>query len=301
MFDQNFSHLNLTAESQLLRQKVKALRQASRVPQETILQIESHLNAITQEVNLMKQWNQYELAYEGFISASTSEDLLGILLSLRTRAEILDAKAQEVWSRQKLGQLEEEVRKGSNNGTIREEVASLARAIYECGFRFVRNSGLKSSVLKTAISLNIIFGVLAIGLLWFFQLKHIPADSAWHTLLIGCLGACGALLHGTMQLHHAQLDLDDLSIQPAILLFRAVVGAIFALIITMFLRLRVIDFPYLHTGPADTTPFAPAALYMFAFASGFAAPLLFGKLNKLVKPGSRPETQPKELSHRTVN
>ena len=297
-----FSQLNLTAESQLLRQKIKQLRQSSKVPQEVILHIENHLNAISQEPNLMKQWSHYELAYEGFISAGSSEDLLGVVLSLRSRTELLDSKAQEIWSKQKLGEIEDEVRKGAANGTVREEIASLARAIYECGSRFVRNSGLQSSVLKQAIFLNAITSVAAIGLLLFFQLKHIGPESAWHTLLIGCLGASGASLHATIQLYQSQLEVDDLKVQPAMLLFRAVLGAILALIVTLFLRLRVIDFPYLHTGPADSTPFAPAALYVFAFVSGLAEPVLFGALNKLVRRGmNRQEARPTVVEQQEEN
>jgi hypothetical protein len=291
--DLTFSPLNLTAESQLLRQKVKTLRQSNKVPQEMILHIESHLNAISQEPNLMKQWSHYELAYEGFISAGSPDDLLGVMLSLRSRSELLDVKSQEIWSKEKLGEIEDEVRRGTTNGTVREEIASLARAIYESGSRFVRSSGLQSSVLKKAILLNAFISVASIALLLVFQLKHVGPESAWHTLLIGCLGASGASLHAAIQLYQSHLEVDDLKLEPAMLVFRAVLGAVFALIVTLFLRLRVIDFPYLHTGPADTTPYAPAALYVFAFVSGFAEPMLFAMLNKLVRRDMiRRETKP---------
>jgi len=146
--------------------------------------------------------------------------------------------------------------------------------------------------------LNAVTSVASIGLLLFFQLKHIGPESAWHTLLIGCLGASGASLHAALQLYQSHLEVDDLKMEPAMLLFRAVLGAVFALIVTLFLRLRVIDFPYLHTGPADTTPYAPAALYVFAFVSGFAEPMLFAALNKLVRRGAgRPEVKPAVVGH----
>jgi hypothetical protein len=48
----------------------------------------------------------------------------------------------------------------------------------------------------------------------------------------------------------------------------------------VFLRLGVGDVD-LHTGAADSTPLAPAALYVFAFASGFAEQLFFGKLSRV--------------------
>ena len=135
--------------------------------------------------------------------------------------------------------------------------------------------------MRTTLFLNVTFSLLVITLLWFFQLKQIGSDSAWQTVLVGCLGASGALLHATIQLRQAQVGLDDLRIEPAVLLFRAAFGAIFAIVVTLFLRLRVIDFPYLHTGAADSSPLAPAALYVFAFASGFAEQLFFGKLSRV--------------------
>lgn len=62
--------------------------------------------------------------------------------------------------------------------------------------------------------------------------------------------------------------------------FRAIVGAMAAVIIVLFLRLRVVDFPSLHSGPADTTPLAPTALYIFAFVSGVSAKFLFSPRSK---------------------
>jgi len=281
--DQSFSQLDLNAKSQLLRDKIKLLRQSSKAPQETLHQIDTHLNAIAQEPNLIRQWNHYELAYEGFIATAGHDDLLGVLLTLRARAQILDAPAQEMWSKPKLEQLEEQVRAGTVNGTVREEIASLARAIFERGLRFVRNSSLRARVLKTAIFLNVALFLAVITLLWYFQLKQIPSDSAWQTPLIASLGACGALLRATIQLRQSQWEMEDLRLQPAVLLFRAAFGAVLALAVTLFLRLRVIDFPYLHTGAPDETPLAPAALYIFAFLAGFAEHSIFTALERLAR------------------
>jgi hypothetical protein len=116
-----------------------------------IHQIETHLNAISQEPSLMGQWNHYELAYEEFISAGSFEDLLGVVLNLRSCAQVLDPPNQEIWSKQKLEQLEQDVRRGTANGAVREEIASLARAIYECGFRFIRDSSLRSRVMRSLV------------------------------------------------------------------------------------------------------------------------------------------------------
>jgi hypothetical protein len=278
--DQGFSQLDLNAKSQLLRDKIKLLRQSSKAPQETLHQIDSHLNAIAQEPNLIRQWNHYELAYEGFIATAGLDDLLGVMLNLRARTQILDPTAQQIWSKLKLEQLEEQVRAGTANGAIREEIASLARAIYERALRFVRNSSLRARVLKTALFLNVALSLAVITLLWYFQLKQIPSDSAWQTPLIGCLGACGALLRATIQVRQSQWEMEDLKMQPAVLLFRAAFGAVLALAVTLFLRLRVIDFPYLHTGAPDLTPLTPAVLYIFAFLSGFGEQTIFTKLER---------------------
>jgi hypothetical protein len=281
--DRNFSHLSMSAKSQLLRDKIKLLRQSTRASQETLHQIETHLTAISQEPNLMKQWNHYELAYEGFIAAGTAEDLLSVMLSLRTRTHILDPESQEIWSKNKLDDLEQDVRKGTITGTVREEIAALARAVYECGFRFVRESDLKSRITRTVLSLNVAFSILVIGLLWFFQLKHVEPASAWQIALIGCLGASGAILRATVQMRKSQPSPDDLPIEPLAILFRGAFGAILAIVVTLFLQLRVVDFPYLHIGAADSTPFAPAALYVFAFASGLAEQVVFGAIERTAR------------------
>jgi hypothetical protein len=289
--DQNFSQLNLTSRAQLLRDKIKALRQTNRAPQETLHQIENHLNAISQERNLMGQWSHYELAYEGFIFAASLEDLVGVVLNLRSCTQVLDLPSQEIWSKQKLGQIELDVRSGHVNGTTREEISSLARSIYDCGFRFVRNSDLKSRVMRSALFLNVFFSLVIIVLLVLFQLGQIPSTSAWQTLLISCLGASGALLRATIRFRQIRLDPDDLRIEPLFLLFRAAFGAILAIVVTLFLQLRVVDFPYLHTGPSDSTPFAPTALYVFAFASGFAEQSLFAALEKFGRKRAYAEEQ----------
>lgn len=281
--EQSFSQFYLNAKAQLLRDKLKLLRQNSKAPQETLHQIDAHLNAIAQEPNLIRQWNHYELAYEGFISAAGIDDLLGVILGLRARRQILDSNSQEIWSGPKLDQLEEDVRRGTVSGAIREEIASLARAIYERGLRFVRNASLRARVLKTAMFINVGLSVTVIALLWYFQLKQMPPDSAWQTPLIACLGACGALLRATIQLRQSDTDIDELRVQPAVVLFRAAFGAILALAVTLFLRLRVIDFPYLHTGAPDSTPLAPAALYVFAFLSGFVEQTVFVQLERLAQ------------------
>jgi|KBSMisStandDraft_5_1062788.scaffolds.fasta_scaffold14155_5 hypothetical protein len=289
--DQNFSQLSLISKAQLLRDKIKALRQGNRAPQEALHQIENHLNAISQERNLMGQWSHYELAYEGFISAASLEDLVGVILNLRSCNQVLDQASQEIWTKQRLDEIELAVRSGHVNAATREEISALARSIYDCGFRFVRNADLKSRVMRTVLFLNFSLSIVTIGLLVLFQLGQIPSTPAQQTLVIACLGASGALLRATIRFRQRELEPDELRLEPAFLIFRAAFGAILAIIVTFFLQLRVIDFPYLHTGPSDSTPFAPAALYVFGFASGFVEQSFFSALERLTNKHSDERTQ----------
>jgi hypothetical protein len=135
--------------------------------------------------------------------------------------------------------------------------------------------------MRTVLFLNFALSVVTIGLLVLFQLGQIPAASAWQTLVIACLGAGGALLRATIRFRQRVVEPDDLRLEPAFLVFRAAFGAILAIIVTFFLQLRVIDFPYLHTGASDSTPSAPAALYVFGFASGFVEQIFFSALERL--------------------
>jgi hypothetical protein len=100
-------------------------------------------HAISQERNLIGQWSHYELAYGGYIATASIDGLLAVVLTLRSCAYVLDEPGKEIWSRQKLEQLEGEVRQGAISPTLREEIASLARAIYDSGFRCTRDTGLK--------------------------------------------------------------------------------------------------------------------------------------------------------------
>jgi hypothetical protein len=279
--ERDYSQLDLTSKSQLLRDKIKLLRQATKAPPEIIHQIETHLNAISQEQNLLGRWGHYALAYEGYIAAASGDDLLGVMLTLRSCSRVLDQPSQEIWSREKLEQLEGDVRQGIITPALREEIASLARAIYDSGFRNTRDTELRSKLVRMALSLNVFFCVLVIVLLLIFQIKYLAADSPWHSLLIGCLGASGGLLSATIRLRRLQLNREDLQNGQAVLLFRAAFGAIAAIIATLFVQLRVIDFPFLHPDGAATTPVAPMALYVLGFATGCGEAILFRALEKV--------------------
>ncbi len=277
---QNLDQLRLSFRSQLLRDKLKLLRQSSKAPQELVHQIEGHLNAITQDNSAAKQWSQYELAYEEYIAATSQEDLLGVLLGLRTSLDVLDLPSQGVWSTQKLEQLEQEVRHGNANAAIREEIAALARAVYECGLQRMSQAKLKWKLLSLLISMSIFFCILSIALLVVFQTKDVSPSSSLQMLLIGCLGACGALLSSRLGLRQLEVSSTTVRDEAAKMFYSAAVGALAAVMIVLFLRLRVVDFPWLHSGPADANSLAPAAQYIFALVSGASVTFLFSPRSK---------------------
>jgi hypothetical protein len=294
---QNFDQLRLFARSQLLRDKLKLLRQSSKAPQELIHQVEGHLNGMSQDSSTTKQWSQYELAYEEYITAAPQQDLLGIVLDLRTSLDVLNLASQDVWSIRRLEQLEQEVRHGDPNATIREEIASLARAIYDCGLQYARHSELKWKLQRVMVSLSIFFCILVVGLLVVFQMKEVSPNSPLQMLLVGCFGACAALLSSSLTVAGRQGSSTAVRDETAKMLFRTAVGVLAAVIVVLFLRLRVVDFPSLHSGPADTTPLAPAALYIFAFLSGASVNFLFSLRGKASPRGA--EAPPKDSSQKS--
>jgi hypothetical protein len=283
---QNFDQLRLFARSQLLRDKLKLLRQSSKAPQDLIHQVEGHLNGMSQDSNATKQWSQYELAYEEYITAAPQQDLLGILLDLRTSLDVLNVANQDVWSTQRLEQLEQEVRHGDLSATIREEIASLARAVYHCGLQQARHSELRWKLQRVMLSVSILFSILVVTLLIVFQVKAVSPDSPLQMLLVGCFGACAALLSSPQAFAGRQASSTSLRDEATKILFRTAVGALAAVIVALFLRLRVVDFPSLHSGPADTTPLAPAALYIFGFLSGLSVNFLFNARGKASPRGA---------------
>ncbi len=157
------------------------------------------------------------------------------------------------------------------NGTIREEIATLARAVYDCGLQHTRHLELKWKLQRVILFVSVFFSILVIALLVVFQMKEIAPNSTLQILLVGCFGTCGELLSRSVSLRHLELSYTALQEEAAEVFLRAAIGAIAAVIILLFLRLRVVDFPSLHNGPVDATPLAPAALYIFAFVSGAAS------------------------------
>jgi hypothetical protein len=264
-----YEQLNLSSKSQFLRDKIKLIRQAGKGSAETVHQIENHLNAITQESNPICQWNSYELAYEGYIPLAEQEDLLGLMLDLRSRVDVLDEPNQEVWSGPKLAQMEQDVRLGHADSKLRVEIASLARAIHECGVRKRHNIEIRSRLVRRALYLTAFLCVLVICALLAVEIRKVAADSPWQLMITAAFGAIGALVMATMRLRRHLLA-NELQADQASLLFRGAFGGLLAVVVALVLQLRIIDFPFLHLNLLERSPLSPAAFYVFGFASGLA-------------------------------
>src|SRR5215468_8874463 len=207
--NRSFGQLNLTSKSQFLRDRLRLLRQAGKAPPETLHQIESRLNAITQEPNPVGQWNSFELAYEGYIPIAPDDDLLSVLLDLRARADLLDAGNQEVWSKAKLDQMEQDLRLGHAGSTLRIEIASLARAIHECGLRRRRDTEIRMCIVRRTLYFTTFLCVGLISALLWMEVHNVPAGSAWHLMVTAAFGAIGALVGAALQLRRRHLVTND--------------------------------------------------------------------------------------------
>jgi hypothetical protein len=281
-----YFQLSLHSKSASLRDKIKLARQAGQVPPETIQRIENHLNAVSQENDPVGQWNSYELAFESYLPLASQEDLLGGFLGLRARAHRLDPHSQEVWSKEKLRQIEEDIRSGQVSSTLREEVATLARAIHECGLRRRRSAEAKSRLVRMTFYINAFLCVLAIASLTTLEVLHVAVKAPWPMVVAGLFGAIGALVSGAFHLREHFYG-NDIRADKASLFFRGAFGAIAAVIVTLFLQLRMIDFPFLHT---ESGSLSPAALYFFGFASGLGVQALVGAFEKVKPKNSAVET-----------
>jgi hypothetical protein len=273
--DQHYFQLSLHSQSQLLREKIKEARSSGTVAPETVQRIEGHLSAMSQEKNPVGQWKAYELAYENYIPIAPRDDLLGEFLRLRARTYRLDEHSQKVWSKEKIAQIEEDIRSSKITTGLRAEIVTLARTVHECGLRRKRESEAKSRFVRVAFFVNAFLSILALVLLIGLDFLHIEASSPWPMVLTGIFGAIGGLLSATVQLKSRRLEGSDLQTDGADLLFRGALGAIAAVVIGLFLRLRIVDFPFLHGSTAESGTLAPAASYVFGFASGIAAQLFF--------------------------
>jgi hypothetical protein len=299
-FKLSYDQLNLSSKSQFLRDKIKLIRQAGKGSAETVHQIENHLNAITQECDPIGQWNSYELAYEGYIPLAEREDLLGLILDLRSRVGVLDEPNQEVWSGPKLTQMEQDVRLGRADSNLRAEIASLARAIHERGARKRHDIEIRSRLVRRALYLAAFLCVVVICSLLAVEIRKVASDSPWQLMITAAFGGIGAIVVATMRLQQRHLVGNDLQADQASLLFRGTFGALLAIVAALVLQLRIIDFPLLHLDHSERSPLSPAALYVFGFASGLAEEgifNLFARRKTKIAERSVPFESPRGTSH----
>jgi hypothetical protein len=281
--DEHYFQLSLHSQSQLLREKIKEVRTTGTVAPETIQRIESHLSAMSQEKNPVGQWNSYELAYENFIPIASRDDLLGVFLRLRARTHRLDEHSQKVWPKEKIAQIEEDIRSGEITSSLRAEIVTLVRTVHECGLRRKRESEARSRIVRLAFFVSAFLSIVALILVIWVDFLKTEASSPWLMVLTGIFGAIGGLLSETVQLRSRRLEGSDLQTDGADLLFRGALGAIAAVVVGLFLRLRIVDFPFLHggtiplldLGSPESGTLAPAAFYFFGFASGITVQLFF--------------------------
>jgi len=265
---QHHSQLSLRSRLQLLKDKVRSARLAERLPPDVLQRIESQLSAISQENDPIDQWNSYELAYESYIPFCSLDDLLGVFLRLRSRVHRLDEYNQAIWSKEKVDQMDHAIRSGEVSSMLREEVATLARAIHECGLRRKRDLEDRSRLIRLALYLNTMLCGLAIILMTVLAFSHVPVGTPWILLLIVTFGAIIGFLGATMHLRRRYLRAGDLRADRASLFLRGALGGIAAGILALLLQFR--DIPSLQLATAKSSSLFALACCIIAFASGIA-------------------------------
>jgi hypothetical protein len=277
------SQIYLESKSSLLRHRVAVLRESATAPPERIAEIEACLNDISNKSAARAKWNQYELAYRFYLGIAPADELIIDFAGLRSRTYRLDKPNKEIWSKEKLDQVEQEIQHEVSQ-TSRAQITSLAQAIWECGYRYSRDSELKSALLRSALCLEIFFYSIAIFLLIYFGIEQVAVDSPWQTFLIGVFGTCGGLLSATVRLRRREFYRHDLFTEQVGLFFRAAFGAIAAVIVSLFLELRVVDFPLFHVS-SDSGVISPTALYIVGFAAGFTEKIFYSAMSKMSPKG----------------
>jgi hypothetical protein len=280
--DEELSLQYLDSKSELLRDKLVFLNQGGAAHGEMVALIEGRLNTMKTETNLRQKSNLLELAYEGYITIVPDEELLSVFLGLKSRAYRLDKYYSEIWPKQRLNEIESGIRQGHVSRELRVEVESISKAIYECGFRFTRDNELKSELLRSTLIFDSVAYLILIFLLMSFGFKKVAWDSPYQEILIIWFGVSGGLLSATLQLRASRFYRHMLRTEQVRLLFRAVFGAIAAVIVMLLLDLHFIDFPFLRSGSVDSGALSPSARYVIAFVSGLSERVLLRGMARLV-------------------
>ena len=272
-----------------LRNKLDALSRSNFGPQSEIKEIQNSLNPI-KAGDVRTKRSIYQLAYRRYILICPDDELLSIILELKSRLYHLDRNGEEIWSPRKLEAIEHAVRLHEGGNHLRVEIETLAKAIDEGRFRMRRDDDLRRDFLVFAFRANVILFLILLCVLGIFVILRVDIHSQWRKLPVLLFGACGGMLSATMQYRRQRISPGDLRIEPIQLFFRSVLGAFAAGIVTLFLQLRIVDFPVLHVGVEDGTSLTSGAQYIVAFASGFAERIFFRSTERI--SSKRSETQP---------
>ena len=272
-----------------LRNKLDALSRSNFGPQSEIKEIQNSLNPI-KGGDVRTKRSIYQLAYRRYILICPDDELLSIILELKSRLYHLDRNGEEIWSPRKLEAIEHAVRLHEGGNHLRVEIETLAKAIDEGRFRMRRDDDLRRDFLVFAFRANLILFLILLCVLGIFVILKVDIHSQWRKLPVLLFGACGGMLSATMQYRRQRISPGDLRIEPIQLFFRSVLGAFAAGIVTLFLQLRIVDFPVLHVGVEDGTSLTSGAQYIVAFASGFAERIFFRSTERI--SSKRSETQP---------
>ena len=272
-----------------LRNKLDALTRANFGPQYEVKEIQNSLNS-AKALDIRGKRGVYQLAYRRYILICPEDELLSIVLELKGRLYHLDKISEEVWDPRKLDAIEQVIRTHQGNGHLRAEIETFAKAIDEGRFRLRRDEDLRRDFLVFAFKSNLALFVTLLCVLGIFVILKVDIHSQWRKLPVLLFGACGGMLSATMQYRRQRVSPGDLRIEPIQLFFRSVLGAFLAGIVTLFLQLRIVDFPVLHAGFEDGSSLTSAAQYIVAFASGFAERIFFRPAERI--SFRRAETQP---------
>ena len=265
-----------------LRNKLEALSRSNYGPQLEIKEIQNSLNPI-KAGDIRTKRSIYQLAYRRYILICPDDELLSVILELKSSLYHIDRNGEEIWSPRRLDALEHAIRAHDGNGHLRVEIETLAKAIDEGRFRMRRDDDLRRDFLVLLCVLGL------------FVILNVDVHSQWRKLPVLLFGACGGMLSATMQYRRQRISPGELRIEPVQLFFRAVLGAFAAGIVTLFLQLRIVDFPVLHTGAEDGAFLTSSAQYIVAFASGFAERIFFRSVERT--PPKRSEAPPITVQH----
>jgi hypothetical protein len=277
-----------------LRNKLDGLARANYGPQSEIKEIQNSLNPI-KGGDVRTKRSVYQLAYRRYILICPDDELLSVILELKSGLYHLDRNGDEIWSPRKLEALEHSVRVHDGNGHLRVEIETLAKAIDEGRFRMRRDDDLSRDFLTFAFRSNLILFLVLLCVLGLFVILKVDIHSQWRKLPVLLFGACGGMLSATMQYRRQRMSPGELRIEPVQLFFRSVLGAFAAGIVTLFLQLRIVDFPILHVGAEDGVFLTSGAQYIVAFASGFAERIFFRSAERT--PPKRSEAPPVVVQH----